>query len=115
MTPQVPPSKTTPALVFVAALAGLQLIAQGTALGDIVPPKVVALIGLILAGVQLAANIVLRGQVTPWSDVAAKIGTNGQLVAGPAAPSTVPGEVVDVTGSLGVPAAGKYETDYRDG
>lgn len=99
MVPQIPQSRTTPTLIFVATLAALQFIAQGTALADIVPPNVVALIGLILGAVSLAASIVLRGQVTPWSDVAAKVGADGRLVAGPAAVDTVPGEVVDVTTS----------------
>ncbi len=100
MTPQVPSSRTSPALIVVAVLAGLQFIAQGAALADFVPAKVVALVGLILAGVTLTVQLILRGQVTPWEDVAAKVDGQGGLVAGPAANGLPPGAVVEDSGQL---------------
>lgn len=104
---QVPPAPVSPWLVVMAVLGGLQALADGLALLDVLPHKVTAVAGLVIGVTTLTLTRIVYGTVTPWSSVAAKVTPSGQLVAGPAAPTVplFPGSNTDRTPTVGEPVA----------
>lgn len=99
-------STPRPVLIMNSVLAGLGVLLGGSALADFLPVKVVGLLALVLAAVQVGWSLYVQGQVVPLPLVAAHRDTDTQaLIAGPAAPgvdsraagTTTIGDVVDVT------------------
>jgi hypothetical protein len=87
-------SRPSPVLLWMSILAALQVLSAGSALADVIPYKVAALLALTVAAAQAGVQFYVRGQVTPWQDVIAKLTPSGTPVAGPAhsAPTGTPVE-----------------------
>lgn len=79
-------NKSRPVLITFSILAGLQVVTGATGLGDVLPPEVVFIIGILVAAVQVGMTFYVQNQVVPVEDTAAYIDQTGQTVAGPAAP-----------------------------
>jgi hypothetical protein len=77
--------KRDPVLAVMSTLAALQVLTGGAALGDVLGAKGAGLCILAVAAVQAGLQFYVRGQVTPWEGVAARVDEAGALVAGPAA------------------------------
>jgi len=99
-------STPRPVLIMNSVLAGLGVLLGGSALADFLPVKVVGLLALVLAAVQVGWSLYVQGQVVPLPLVAAHRDTDTHtIIAGPAAPgvastaagSTNVGDIVDVT------------------
>lgn len=95
-------SKRSPVLAVMATLASLHVLVGGAALGDVVGAKVAGLLGLMVAAAEVGAAIYVRGLVTPWDAVVAKVNDAGTIVAGPAAQTTT-GAPVEEPVPLDVP------------
>jgi hypothetical protein len=80
----VPVTKSRPVLLMTAVLGGLQVVIGGTALADVLDPRIYGLIALCFAGLQVAWGIWLNGLTEPLVNVAAKL-SGRAIVAGPAA------------------------------
>lgn len=76
--------RTSPVLLWMSVLAALQVLSAGSALADVIPYKVAALFALTVAAAQAGVQFYVRGQVTPWQDVIAKVTPDGVAIAGPA-------------------------------
>lgn len=88
--------KSRPVLIINSILAGLQVLAGGTALADVgVPTETVGLFVVGVAAVQVGVNFYVQGQVVPVQDAVAYVNQAGVAVAGPAAGVTN-GTPVDV-------------------
>lgn len=81
-------TKPQPVLVLMSFLVALDVIVSGAALSDILSPKVVGLMLLVMAAIKVGTAYYLRGQVVPLADVGAYLTERNRMVAGPA--STVP-------------------------
>jgi hypothetical protein len=101
-----------PLLVTFSVLTGLNVVLGGAALAELVDPKWIGLAVLGSAGLTAGLGYYVRGQVTPWPEVAAQRTDRG-LVAGPAAPGTTAvGEPVDVLANQ--PYPGPYTAHPLD-
>jgi hypothetical protein len=78
-----PPRASRPVVITMSTLAGLQVLAAGSALADVVPADVAALFALMVAAAQAGVGVYVQSLVTPWQDVIAKVTPDG-AVAGPA-------------------------------
>lgn len=78
------PSKPGPVLLWMSILAALQVLTGGAALAEVIGAQVAGLAVLTVAALQTGIQFYVRGQVTPWQDVIAKVGPDGTPVAGPA-------------------------------
>lgn len=76
--------KKEPVVIVFAILAGLQVIAAGLGLTDVLSEEAVDVIVLVIAALQAAAAFYVRGMVAPWHTVITQLTDNGQLVYGPA-------------------------------
>lgn len=87
-------SRPSPVLLWMSILAALQVLAAGSALTDVIGSEVAALFALTVAALQIGVQFYVRGQVTPWQDVIAKVDAGGTAIAGPAhtAPTGTPVE-----------------------
>lgn len=93
-------NKSRPVLITFSILAGLQVLTNATGLSDVVDPKWVFLIGILVAAVQTGMTFYVQNQVVPLQDTAAYVDTHGNTVAGPASPpSVVDGASVEVVNS----------------
>jgi hypothetical protein len=90
-------SKPGPVLVVMSTLAALQVMVAGSALTDVIGIKLAALLGLMVAAVQMGMQFYVRGQVTPWETVVAKRTDDGAVVAGPSAQAPTGVEVEEPT------------------
>lgn len=88
-----------PVLIMTSTLAGLSVFVSGTAFIDVVPRWVSGLAGLTVAALTVGWGVFTQGLVTPTAAVAARRTPSGQLVAGPAAPTTAEGAPVHVSGT----------------
>jgi hypothetical protein len=82
--------KKEPVVIVFSILAALQVVDAGLALTDAIDKDVAAIFSLVLAAITAGASFFVRNMVTPWDQVVSKI-QNGQVVAGPAATSTLEG------------------------
>ena len=90
-------NRSKPVLVIFSVLAGLQILAAGSALADVVGANVAALIGLGIGAIQGGLAVYTSGQVTNNANVAAVQAPTGEIVAGPAATKIPDGTVVEVS------------------
>lgn len=97
-------ARTSPVLLWMSILAALQVLSAGSALADVIPYKVAALFALTVAAAQAGVQFYVRGQVTPWQDVIAKVSADGTAIAGPAH-----------TALTGTPVEGPPEPEPVDG
>jgi hypothetical protein len=74
----------SPVLLWMSILAALQVLSAGSALADVIPYKVAALLALTVAAAQAGVQFYVRGQVTPWQEVISKRALDGLAIAGPA-------------------------------
>lgn len=82
-------------LILFSILAGLQVLAGGAALGDIIGDQTMGLFVLVVGAFQAGLTVFVRGQI-PLKDVAAYVPQHRRgLVAGPAANAPA-GEAVHV-------------------
>ena len=72
-------------LVWTSILVALQILTAGAALGDFIGEDVAGLCILIVAALQGGTVFYVRGQVTPNANVAARLTSDGHIVAGDAA------------------------------
>jgi hypothetical protein len=79
-----PPRASRPVVITMSTLAGLQVLAAGSALADVVSADVAALFALMVAAAQAGVGVYVQSLVTPWQDVIAKVTPDGIAVAGPA-------------------------------
>lgn len=84
-SPRGASSNRSPVLAVMSTLAALQVLTGGAALGEVLGAKAAGLCILAVAAAQTGLQFYVRGQVTPWSAVAASVDGDGSLVAGPAA------------------------------
>lgn len=74
-----------PLLVWSSILVGLQILAGGAVLGDVVGPLATGMFVLAVAALQGATQFYQAGQVTASAEVVAQLGPAGVgVVAGPA-------------------------------
>lgn len=99
--------KSRPVLITFSILAGLQVLAGGAALSDIVGEDVFGLFVLAVAAVQVGMTFYVQNQVVPVDDVAAYSNKEGNVVAGPAAGVTN-GKSVDVVKTEPPPSEGEF-------
>jgi hypothetical protein len=72
-------------LVWSSILVGLQILAGGAVLGDVVGPQTAGLFVLIVAALQGATRFYEQSQVTANTEVVAQLAPSGfGVVAGPA-------------------------------
>lgn len=81
-----------PVLTTMSILAGLQILAGGAALGDLVGAKPAAAAVLVIAAIQGGVQFWVQAQVTPLSMVAARRGDDGRVTLGPAATPVLAGD-----------------------
>jgi hypothetical protein len=81
-----------PVLTVMSILAGLQILAGGAALGDVVGAKTAGLIVVGIAAIQGGVQFWVQGQVTPMSNVAARRVDDGRIILGPAATPVLAGD-----------------------
>ena len=86
-----------PVLIMSAVIAGANVFVAGSAFVDTVPKWVSGLLALFVAALTVGWGTYIHSIVTPWPQVAARVLSSGELVAGPAAPGTKEGQAVDVT------------------
>ena len=102
--------RTRPVVIVFSALAALQFFISGSAVAEIVDPKVLGVIGLAVASAQLFMTKVVENQTVPFGASLAYVNKDGVPVAGPASPATIrDGEVV--TGLVVEPESGPAEDD----
>lgn len=78
-----------PLLIWSSILVGLQILAGGAVLGDVVGPIAAGMFVLIVAALQGGTQFYQAGQTTASAEVVAQVGPAGVgVVAGPA--STTP-------------------------
>lgn len=65
MTPKV---KREPVVVVMSVLAGLQVLAGGAALADLIGAQWAGIFVLAVAALQVGMSFYVRGQVTPVED-----------------------------------------------
>lgn len=80
--------KSRPVLVGNSILASLQVLSGAAVLGDVLGPTLFALFVIAVAAIQVGFNTYVQGTVVPFQDTASYINSDGQTVAGPAAPLT---------------------------
>lgn len=80
--------KSRPILIGTAVLSGLDVLAAGAALGDVIGVTALALFVLGTKAVNTGFTVYVQGITTPTADVAAYQNATGQVVAGPAAGAT---------------------------
>lgn len=78
-------SSREPVVIGSSILAGLQVLVAGSALADVLDPKIASLLALVVAALTAGWGAYTRGLVTPVADVAARETHAGDLVAGEAA------------------------------
>jgi hypothetical protein len=78
-------NKSRPVLVTFSILAGLQVMAGGAALGDVIGMTAYALFGLTVAAVQVGMTFYVQNQVTPHEDVIQYVDADGNIAPGPMA------------------------------
>lgn len=109
-------NKSKPVLVIFSILAGLQIIAAGSALTDVLGANVAALISLVIAAIQGGLAVYTSGQVTNNANVAAVQAPTGEIVAGPAAKKIEDGTTVLVSPLEGgvppAPPAAPNDADF---
>jgi len=88
-----------PLLIWSSILVGLQILAGGAALGDVVGLQAAGLFVLIVAALQGGTQFYQAGQVTASAEVVAVVGPQGDTVAGPASVEN-DGTPVNVTPKL---------------
>jgi hypothetical protein len=83
--------RPSPVLLWMSLLAGLQVLAGGAALTDVIGGELAGLLVLTVAALQTGVQFYVRGQVTPWQDVIS-VRTAAGAMAGPAhtAPTGTP-------------------------
>lgn len=75
-------SKSRPVIVIMSILAGLQILAAGAALADVVGMKTAALFVLAVAAAQGGMQFYVQSVVTPVQDVVAYRDKSGTVVPG---------------------------------
>lgn len=80
-------NKSRPVLITFSVLAGLQVMAGGAALADVIGDTAFGLFVLVIAAVQAGMSVFVQGNVTPHKDVVEYLDKNNQIVRGPAAPT----------------------------
>jgi hypothetical protein len=91
-----------PVVVAMSTLAALQVLTAGSALADVVPFRVAALLALMVAAAQAGVQFYVQSLVTPWQDVIAAVAPDGTAVAGPAHPAPTGSPVPEpITGEAG--------------
>lgn len=78
-------TKPQPVLVAASLLAALTAVVGGLA-GLGVDNKIVAIVTVLLAALNVAVGVYVKGEVVPFDDTATYVNTAGELVAGPASP-----------------------------
>lgn len=81
-------STARPVVIMATIIAVLQALLGAAAFTDLVSHQVFGWLQVALIVITAVYGSVVHGQVTPWSDVAAKRNRNGAIVAGPAASQT---------------------------
>lgn len=84
-----------PLLIWSSVLVALQILTGGAALGDLIGLQLAGFFVLVVAAVQGGTQFYIRGTVTSNESVAARVDSEGAVVAGPAAPQ-VDGSPVQV-------------------
>jgi hypothetical protein len=105
--------KSRPVLITFSILAGLQVLAGGAALGDVIGDTAFGLFVLAVAAVQVGMTFYVQNQVVPTQDVGAYVNSAGSLVAGPAAGVTN-GKSVDVVKTEPPPSEGEVILPLED-
>jgi len=79
-----PRANAEPVLLVMSALAFLQILTAGSALGDVIGKDTAAFLVLLVAALQAGVQFYVRGQVTAVANVVAQVDSAGVVVAGPA-------------------------------
>jgi hypothetical protein len=106
-------STSRPVLIVMSILAGLQILTGAGALGEVIGVKAAGLAIAVVGAAQVGMAFYVQGQVVPNSAVAARVLPGGAIVAGPAAPATVEGQVVKVETKT-VPGTAVFDPDPTD-
>lgn len=74
--------KSQPVIVTMSVLAGLQFLAAGSALADIIPANIAAFFALAVAATQVGVQFYVKSQVVPLEDVTTFRAANGTMLEG---------------------------------
>lgn len=85
MTTPAATRQRDPVLAVMSTLAAMQVMVAGSALTDVIGPRLAGLLGLMVAAAQVGLQFYVRGQVTPSATVVATRSQDGTVVAGPSA------------------------------
>lgn len=75
-------TKSRPVVLIMSVLAGLQILAAGAALTDVIGAEAAALLVLVVAAAQAAVQFYVQSLVTPSQDVVAYRDKSGSVVPG---------------------------------
>ena len=81
-----------PVLIAFSILVGLNVILSGTALAEVVDPKIIGVAGLVNTGITVGLYTYVRGNVAPWGTIAAQRDAVGTVRLGPAASDVLSGD-----------------------